>query len=397
MDFSISGAVNSVKGGLKATKDAVVDTAGAAVDAAEAGLGSLVDTAAAYVPTSLGAAGDALLAIAPYTPMNLAFLGAGGLAKAAQYTYDKFMSGASKADLAFVAEQGQAFGPGLKQLADQGKLSAMDKDGRTLRGVYQDLLKAHADPAVLAAITNQLADPSKIHQVRDNTCAAAAIQEAIAAANPARYAELAAALSQPPHEAALPGGKQLKVSAANAAWIEGQQLSPEDKVNAYFQAALMDSGNGAAPYDISADASTTTFDVPWLDDPIKFITQGLNISQAQGLGDLMGNVPILDPTTLTGRNAGERQAALQNQLAKAKKEGAPGVLLPVHGNHRAHMIMVTGIDANGAVKVYDPENGRTTSIPRDKFDQWVAWDLTRWDDIGAGGGAGTTNSGTRPR
>ena len=95
---------------------------------------------------------------------------------------------------------------------------------------------------------------------------------------------------------------------------------------------------------------------------------------------------------------GERQAALKNQLDKAKKDGAPGVLLPVHGHHgRPHMVMVTGIDGSGAVKVYDPENGRTTSIPRDKFDQWVAWNLQRWDDIGAGGGASTTNSGGRPR
>jgi hypothetical protein len=402
MDFSVSGAVNAVKGGLKATKDAVANTAEAAIDKVEVGAGAIKDTATAYVPRSLGAAGDALLAIAPYTPMSLAFLGAGGLAKAAQLTYDHFLSGATKADQAFLADH-KALPPAmlanLKTLADHGKLSAMDHEGQTLRGVLQAALHAKVDPAVLAAVTHQLADPSTIHQVRDNTCSAAAIQAAIAASNPARYAELATSLTRPPYEATLPNGKKLAVSEANRAWIEAQGFGPEDRVNAYMQAALMDYANGDAPYDIGADATTNTIDIPFLHDPIAFVTQGLNITQARGLADALGNVPILDPTAVAGRNAGERNAELRNRLAQAKKDGAPGFLIPVHGRHgKPHMVMVTDIDAKtGAVKVYDPGNGKTTTIPREKFDEWVAWNLTRWDDIGTYGASSGTGGGARPR
>ncbi|MDB5097987.1 MAG: hypothetical protein JWM80_2408, partial [Cyanobacteria bacterium RYN_339] len=111
-----------------------------------------------------------------------------------------------------------------------------------------------------------------------------------------------------------------------------------------------------------------------------------------------GNVPIVDPNAITGRNAGERSAALRNLLAQAKKDGAPGILIPVHGRGgKLHMIMVTAIDPkSGAVTVYDPEKGKTTTIPQDKFDQWVAWQVSAWDDIGGSGGSANTGSGTRP-
>jgi hypothetical protein len=401
MDFSISGAVNAVKGGYKAAADAVTDTASAAVDTVTAGARVVRDQATALVPDSLGAAGDALLAIAPYTPMSVAFLGAGGLAKAAQFTYDHFMTGATKADQAFLAANAKQLGPDamvdFKKLADLGKLSAMDKDGKTLRGSFEAMIQAGQDKALVAAIGHQLADPTAIHQVRDNTCSAAALQEAIAASNPARYAELAKDLVNPPHQATLPNGKALQVSPANAAWIEAQNFSPADRINAYMQAALMDYANGSGAYDIATDTTTNSVHIPFMDDPLKFVTEGLNITQAQNLGDVLGNVPIVDPTQVEGRNPGERSAALRNLLAQAKKDGAPGFLIPVHGHSgKLHMVLIMGIDSKtGKVTVFDPGTGGTTSIPADRFDKWVAWDAKKWDDIGATGGPSTTNGGVR--
>jgi hypothetical protein len=326
-----------------------------------------------------------------------------GLGAAAQWVMSLFISGATAADRDFIkANAGKLPAATVKELetlAAAGKLSAMDRDGRTLRQTLQGMLACGASAETIAALVHQIAEPGQILQVRDNTCAAAGIQAAIAQANPALYATLALDLTMPPNRSTLPDGKVLQVSEANRAWIEAQNLTPEARINAYVQAALMDLANGEAEYRIDDDQSARTVSVPdWIPgfggDPFTFLTQGLSILQAQQLTEVAGGVPIINPATFTGRNAGEHSAELRNWLDKAKRDGQPGFLIPVRAETGLHMLLVLDVNkSSGEVKVYDPATGKERNIPRDEFEKLVAWDIKNWEDIGAGGQGNSQGNG----
>lgn len=308
----------------------------------------------------------------------------------------------------------------LQALAAQGKLEAVDPGWSNLRDNVDAHLKGGGDRAIVEAVLAQLARPEgTVVQAREHACVAAAFQLGIARDNPAQYFQMATALAAG-RPAALPSGEAIAVSPANLAWIEAQGLPPAERLNAIFQAALMDYASGGG-YDIASDLVTTR------DEEAKLTTtmHGLRPAQARKLNDALLQVPTLDGPGLFARIAAAvgygdspleaATESLVTAVAEAVEGGHGGVMVVVAAGHEAidlppglrnqlppedrvvprfHMVLVKGLE-DGRVTYVDPA-GQTRTEPLEAFAARICLDEGVYVGTGGTYGTGASTSGTRP-
>lgn len=395
----------------------------AAAAAAEAAPASPADASwVAKVGDVLGSARDAVtgptmaaIAAAAVSPLS----GIGGLiaqavriwSKADQVKTEAFL----EANLAKFTPAGQA---ALKTLKAQGRLELVDPGWQTLRDNLDGFLKGRGDVAVAETALAQLANPEgTITQAREHACVAATFQLAIARDNPAQYFQMATDLASK-GVAKLPGGEVIRVSARDRAWIDAQRLPPGERLNAVFQAALMDFASGGG-YDIATDLVTSTDE-----ENVTTTMHGLKPAQARKLNDALLQVPILEGpgffsriAALVGYGSTSAEAAsesLTDAFTEAGEAGHGGVMVVVSAGSeeihlppllrrvlpeedwripRFHMVLVKGL-ADGRVTFVDP-TGQTRTEKLEGFAKRICLDESVY--VGAGGSYGTGGSSTGGR
>ncbi len=370
-------------------------------------LGSARDAATGPTMASIAAA-----AVNPFS-------GIGGLiaqavrvwTKASQVKTQAFLD----ANLTKFTPAGQA---ALKTLQAQGKLELVDPGWQNLRDNLDAFLKGGGATAVAETALAQLVNPEgTIAQAREHACVAAAFQLAIARDNPAQYFQMASDLATT-GAAKLPNGEVIQVSAKNLAWIDAQNLAPNERQNAIFQAALMDYASGGG-YDIASDLVTTK-------DAENTTTtmHGLRPAQARKLNDAVLQVPTLEGpgffarmAQMVGYGSSQAEAAaesLTDAYAAAQEGGHGGVMVVVSAGSeeielppalrrflpeadwrvpRFHMVLVKAIK-DGQVTFVDP-TGQTRTEKLEDFAKRICLDESVY--VGAGGSYGTGGGSTGGR
>lgn len=166
-------------------------------------------------------------------------------------------------------------------------------------GAGRSLKAGH--PELAAALAAHLDRPDTVRQVPGkSTCVAATVQKTLARQNPELYSALVSGLVTD-GSARLPNGATLAVSKANLNWIAAQGFTPEQKLNALMQAALMEAGAPGQGYLLASDGFSAS--------PGK--APGLSLDQARKLIETLLKTPVLDPRELKAKWDGHFQAAGQ--------------------------------------------------------------------------------------
>jgi hypothetical protein len=340
-------------------------------------------------------------AYAGYKPLSV-LTGSDDAAKTA--AVDQILAGSSQQTRDFINHVAKAnFDKdgmnAVYQLAAEGKLDGINPDGSNLRDlITQNLATADSSGVRIAqAVVTQLANPDgEIWQGQPNTCVAATAQKALAESNPAAYFKLATDIIRT-GSTNLPNGQQVALSSQNRDWIDKQNLTPEDKMDAMLQASLMDFGNhGTAHFDMSQDVSVKNDGSTY---------KGLGLPQAERLDQALLSAPTLDVAKFhqavaaaqgaNGGNLEELPAAvgvLNQQLQNAKSSGGPGVFVPMKTGQDdgAHMVLLQSIDGNSAT-VLDA-TGKPRSVPL--VELYSKLDIAGGDEGGIGTTGGTYTQGS---
>jgi hypothetical protein len=291
-----------------------------------------------------------------------------------------------------------------KQLIAGGKFDAIDREWGSLRDGANSFLSQGGDKNVASALLKQIADPDQnVWQARETTCVAATAQKAMIEKNPGEYFRVASDIIR--HgEATLANGDKVTLSGANRTWIDNQNFTPEQKMDAMVQAALMDYGNGdGSDYNMAADLSQNNEN---------FSMRGLNGWMSQRLTGAVLGCESIDPNDLGHEIDARAKAYGMNEtdaiadyvhgtLQDAKAKGQPGVFVSlqtdadgVEGPLSAtrHMVIVKGMDHDGNVTVADG-NGPDRTMSKAEFAQAVARSATEYDNNGNNTSTATTSSG----
>jgi hypothetical protein len=188
---------------------------------------------------------------------------------------------------------------GTGQLANSAlpEFSGALKRGTT-DGLNAARLVEVTHPDIASALEAQLARPDVVAQVPGkSTCVAATVQKTLARQNPQLYALIVNELVGLGN-AQLPNGASLTVSKANMAWINAQNFTPDQKLNALVQAALMELGAPGQAYLLASDSFGA--------NPAK--AAGLSLDQARKLIETLLKTPVLDPRDLKAKWDGHYQA-----------------------------------------------------------------------------------------
>lgn len=298
-------------------------------------------------------------------------------------------------------------GVGMMQtLAMQGQLDRMGPINRSFGEEIVSRLQTGAVNNDLAkTLMNQIIDPdNNIQQIGNHACVAATNQKAIATLNPALYFITAADIVNT-GSGNLPSGETVTVSGANVETLDRYQLEGPVRVDAAFQAALMDHANGADSYDLETDTSTHADGR---------IYTGLNEAQAAELNSDVLNAPTLRGSNIladfTARSLNPQyldlgewggqiqwtppiEVVVSEHLQAARAMGFPGVFVPLadaEGNR--HMVLVREMnDSTGKVTVMDASGASR------QMDTWAflgAVALQDTGDNGIGTLTGRTATGT---
>ena len=315
-------------------------------------------------------------------------------------------------------EQARALGLGdhgldrMRELDASGALGQPGGNGRSLgEEIVWRLDHGFVDGPTAEVLLDQIADPdANVRQISGNTCAAATAQKAMAESDPSLYFVTAADMLRS-GGGRLPDGSSATLSAANRAFIAGQGYSPAERVDATFQAALMDYANGADTYDLASDTSTKA------DGTGSY--QGVNQQQATELNQAALRAPTLDPRAAYDDFMGQLDAAerererdhayrydegggdpgfspprlmdvIMSHLLSARSQNFPGVMVPVRAGDSQHMVLVSNIDLRRQTVTVEDANGRERTMTCQEFTNQVAFDRTDGD---GGIGAGTGSSG----
>jgi hypothetical protein len=158
-----------------------------------------------------------------------------------------------------------------------------------------------ANKGLAAALAAHVARPDSVVQVPGtSTCVAATVQKTLARQNPELYKQIVSELAMR-GVAQLPNGTTLAVSKANSAWIDSKGFSPEQKLNALVQSALMELGAPGDGYMLASDSFAAK--------PGK--APGLSLDQARKLIETLLKAPMLDPRDLKAKWDGHFLAAGQ--------------------------------------------------------------------------------------
>lgn len=385
-------------------------TAAAPAASADAGwfakVGDVLGSAKNYVPSMKAIAAAA----APLT---------GGLSTLASWAVEVWTKSSQVKTQAFLDANLAKFSPSgqalLKQLAKSGALDMVDPGWNTLRDNLDTFLKAGGDPAVAETLLAQVARPDDaIAQATNHTCVAATMQAAIARDNPAQYFQLATELADK-GSMSLPGGQVVTLSERNRAHIEAQGLVGGAKLDAIFQAALMDFASDGG-FDMASDLVTTQ------EAGGSSVLAGLKPAQARKLNEALLQMPVMDPGDLARQvlqaviNGGQIGAittdALLACLAEARKGDHGGVMVVVSAGSlpvelppilrgmlpedqrrvpKFHMVLVKSVE-DGMVSYLDPA-GTTRQEPLADFVKRICTD----ESVAVGTGTGPApTGGTRP-
>lgn len=249
----------------------------------------------------------------------------------------------------------------------------------------------------------QTSRPSEIRQLAGrDTCAAAEAQFEWADANPDEYTRVARELLERGEATIVRNGREIVLSVdggfgdrRNSAWIDAQDFSPMERLNATMQAALMNhaSGHPESPgYDLAADRSYGGGAEG---------NSGVSLRGNWRLGDLAGGEPPLMATSIPpdDRNAGSDGLPagairsvdsafreLQTRLAAGQKT----TVLVTAGNGEAHMARVVGLE-NGLVRVRTAEG--IVQYSEEAFRQMMDVDTRQVEDGDIGSCSGPMASG----
>lgn len=266
------------------------------------------------------------------------------------------------------------------KLMFKGKMDSFDSSGVTLRQSVDAFIKKGGDPNLALTILKQVDDPDhRIKQVTKFTCVPANVQRQIAKLNPQKYFVLASELVTKGH-AKLPNGGELTVNAENRKWIESQMMPGNKKVNAYFQASLMEKANGKAKYNMKDDKSEG--------NGVNF--EALGIEQAQSLWKDMGTgTPTFNPVAFKDLQKAHHKPAtasgmmheVERLFNAGKGEKRVAVPLTTPDKHVFHQVTITDI-SHGKVKYYDPAQEKIVSVSRDQFMRRLGVNMQKSDRIG---------------
>lgn len=286
----------------------------------------------------------------------------------------------------------------LNELAQSGKLGALDKNLLSLRGVIDKLMKAGADPALVEALNAQTAQPETINQLDGKmTCQAAVFQKQLAEQNPGAYVKLVYELFTK-GKGSLPDGTKVSISPENMKWLKEQNLSLKDMIDAVVQVALVEAVQAPGKYDVATDTVST--DVTVFGHTVYTSEEkgeGLDFRKVLAFFQAQG-AAIFDPRTQASASDQDKAAALKAAFDAAKAAGQDGLSVPVHsaqGNEeKYHMMSISQIDAQGNVTVFDPRTGKESTYAQEEFLKLVGWDISASDNVGGGrpkpsGGGGT--------
>lgn len=264
----------------------------------------------------------------------------------------------------------------------KGKMDAFDSSGVTLRQSVDAYIKKGGDPELAFQVLKQIDKPNaRIKQISKFTCVPANVQRDIAKMNPQKYFVLTTSLALR-GKAELPNGKVLEVSKENKNWIESSKMSPNSRINAYFQAALMDMADGAAKYNAKLGKSTGSNGLSM---------EALGIEQARSLWKSVGGTPAFDPVAYRALMKAQKKpvnpSAMLHEVERlykgAKDERRVMVPLKSEGKdkHMFHQVTVLRM-ADGKVRYYDPGKETEVTVSRDKFLQMMGTNMQKGDRIG---------------
>ena len=214
-------------------------------------------------------------------------------------------------------------------------------------------------PSAKGFLNNTLADilkPDRIWQGDAPTCTVSTMQYELAKEKPAEYARLMTGLTVDGH-VTLAGGGTLETNVSQAVFssmISHDQRSPTEAV---FQAAAMETANGADHYDVNARKSTGVD------------AQG-NVHSYKGLyGDqirvMTGKLFGIEYKT-TKISSNEEAAAALATLNKSNVPNRPVLVDLVIDDKSNHCVAFEGFE-NGRVYFRDPQTGKKSSISQQEF------------------------------
>lgn len=398
------------------------------------------------------AVGDLGLEVKPKPIAEVAIPSAGGFFSRAQNVLAGALAATSKvvktaasaaADSQFIRRVAPMFSEAgtavLEQLSAVGKLSAVDAQQRTLRGVIANALRVGGSLKVIEAINNQTLHPDSIEQIAGKTtCPTAVYQKALAEGNPGAYARVAHDLWNT-GKATLPDGTELSISEANRKWIEAQNFPTAKKINALFQVALAEAVVKPDVYDVASDtvliqgqldalsveatppvnaqsaapkaAAVASFSfgpfslIRMATDKLrKRLEERREQREAGGL-DFYKVVkffrkqatPLFDPRAYKRASEPQRADALKKAFEEARREGK-NLALPVHAdvgsNVRYHLVQIVGRDEKGNYTVHAPQTGEQKVYSEKELLALIGWKIRPGDNVGGGrvrksGGDGT--------
>lgn len=156
----------------------------------------------------------------------------------------------------------------LATLAQQNKLGDTDARGGTLLSNLQKLAMQEQAPEisgskpeglsrqqVLDDVLRETSNPSTIHQGREDTCGATALQYELAKRNPGEYARIMAGLTGKEAKVTLAGGQELPLHLDS---LDKQPTDTRSGTERLFQSAGIELANGANTYDPTKDTTTNT-------------------------------------------------------------------------------------------------------------------------------------------
>jgi hypothetical protein len=264
----------------------------------------------------------------------------------------------------------------------KGKMDAFDSSGVTLRQSVDTYIKKGGDPELAFQVLKQIDKPNaRIKQISKFTCVPANVQRDIAKMNPQKYFVLTTSLALR-GKAELPNGKVLEVSKENKHWIESSKMSPNSRINAYFQAALMDMADGKAKYNAKAGKSTGSNGISM---------EALGIEQARSLWKSVGGTPAFDPVAYKSLMKAQKKpvnpSAMLHEVERLFKTAKDErrVMVPLksegHDKHMFHQVTVLEL-GHGKVSYYDPGKEKEVTVSREKFLQMMGTNMQKGDRIG---------------
>ena len=255
-------------------------------------------------------------------------------------------------------------------------------------------------------LMRQILDPNnEIKQCNANTCVAATAQKAMALNDPSLYFVTAADIVRG-GTGNLPNGDVAIVSGANQATIADADLSPQQRVDAMMQSALMDYANGADAYDVAtdrtirADGSTypglkqadaaklnqAALKAPTVDGAQLFVSFQTQANMAEealrtygGYIDLgeYGSYQMPPPPSLAD--------VVRNELYQATARNFPGLFVAITSDAgEAHMVMVRSADMSKDTVTYTDALGTDRTMPITQFANIIAYNVGAGNDADIG-------------